>query len=70
MLRSELDRREPGAARDVQLKAAAWCEANGLPEAALSYADAAGDEDYAAALLTNLVMPLYSAARSRPSSGG
>ena len=63
MLRRELARREPGAARDVRLKAAAWCEANGLPESALSYADASGDEDYAAALLTNLVMPLYS---SRP----
>ena len=60
MLRRELARREPGAARDVRLKAAAWCEANGLPESALSYADASGDEDYAAALLTNLVMPLYS----------
>ena len=60
MLRRELARREPGAARDVRLKAAAWCEANGLPESALSYADASGDEDYAAALLSNLVMPLYS----------
>ncbi len=60
MLRSELDRREPGAARDMQRRAAAWCEANGLPEAALSYADAAGDEQHVAALVAEFIMPLYS----------
>ena len=60
MLRSELDRREPGAARELQLRAATWCEAHELHEAALSYANAAGDEDRIAALVARLIMPLYS----------
>jgi LuxR family transcriptional regulator, maltose regulon positive regulatory protein len=64
MLRSELERREPGAARDLQRKAAAWCEAHDRPEAALAYAEAAGDEDHVAALVAKLIMPLYSSGHS------
>ena len=60
MLRSELDRREPGAARDVQRKAAAWCETHDLPEAALAYADAACDEEHVVALAASQIALLYS----------
>ena len=63
MLRSELERREPGAARDVQRKAAAWCEAHDRPEAALAYADAAGDQEQVVALVGTLIVPLYSSGR-------
>jgi len=52
-LRAELERREPDLVAVLNWRAAAWCQANGAPEAAISYAHAAGDVD----LLARLVMP-------------
>jgi LuxR family maltose regulon positive regulatory protein len=59
LLRAELERREPALAHTLTLRAADWCEANGLPEAAVDYAMAAGDADRAARLVAELVLPVY-----------
>jgi LuxR family maltose regulon positive regulatory protein len=59
LLRAELERREPALAQELTLRAADWCEANGLPEAAVDYAMAAGDADRAARLVAELVLPVY-----------
>jgi LuxR family transcriptional regulator, maltose regulon positive regulatory protein len=59
LLRAELDRREPALVRELTLRAAKWCEANGLPEAAVEYAMAAGDADRAARLVVKLALPVY-----------
>src|SRR4029453_15483794 len=51
LLRAELERREPGKAGPLHARAAAWCEANGLPELAVDHAQAAGDADLVARLV-------------------
>ena len=50
LLLSDLTRREPEVAPELRRRAAQWCEENGQPEAALDYAQAAGDADHAARL--------------------
>lgn len=62
-LRRELDRIDPGAAQGLRLRAADWCEANGLPEDAMAYAVASDDTDRMARLLGALAFPLYRAGR-------
>ncbi|MFZ0756411.1 MAG: LuxR C-terminal-related transcriptional regulator [Trebonia sp.] len=57
MLLAELERLEPGLLPVLRRRAAAWCEANGLPEEALEYAMAAGDVDAAARLAQSLWVP-------------
>ncbi|MGB6615447.1 MAG: hypothetical protein WBE95_15305, partial [Trebonia sp.] len=57
MLLAELERLEPGLLPVLRRRAAAWCEANGLPEEALEYAMAAGDVDAAARLAQSLWLP-------------
>ena len=45
LLRSELEQREPGLAPELNRRAMAWCEANGMAEPALHYAHEAGETD-------------------------
>ena len=45
MLRHELERREPGTAPLLALRACDWCAGNGLPDGAIHYAQLAGDTD-------------------------
>jgi LuxR family transcriptional regulator, maltose regulon positive regulatory protein len=63
LLAAELDRREPELIGHLHARAAAWCEANGLPEMAVAHAQAAGDEDGVARLVTALGRPVYAAGR-------
>jgi LuxR family maltose regulon positive regulatory protein len=63
LLRAELGRREPELVPQLHLRAAAWCEANGLPETAIDHAQAAGDADRVARLVTSLAQPAYAAGR-------
>jgi LuxR family transcriptional regulator, maltose regulon positive regulatory protein len=61
LLRAELDRREPELVPELHDRAAAWCEANGLPETAIDHAQAAGDADRVARLVQKLAQPAYAA---------
>jgi LuxR family transcriptional regulator, maltose regulon positive regulatory protein len=63
LLRSELDRREPDLVPELHLRAARWCEANGLAETAIDHAQAAGDAERVAWLVASLVVPTYAAGR-------
>jgi LuxR family maltose regulon positive regulatory protein len=63
LLRAELSRREPELVPQLHLRAAAWSEANGLPEAAIDHAQAAGDTDRVARLVATLAQPAYAAGR-------
>jgi LuxR family maltose regulon positive regulatory protein len=63
LLRVELARREPELVDELVLRAAAWCEHHGLPEAAMDYALQAGDGDYAASLVMRLAPPVYHGGR-------
>ncbi|HEV8165420.1 MAG TPA: LuxR C-terminal-related transcriptional regulator, partial [Actinomycetota bacterium] len=63
LLLAELERREPELVPRLQARAAAWCEANGLPEAAIDYAQAAGDADRVARLVASLVFTTYVSGR-------
>ena len=63
LLRAELERREPGLIQQLHARAAAWCEANGLPETAIDHAQAAGDADRVARLVASLIQPTYAAGR-------
>ena len=63
LLRAKLDRGEPGAAGELLLRAAAWCEDNGLPEAAIEYAMQAGDTDRVARLVANAAFLMYRTGR-------
>ena len=61
----ELERREPELIQQLQARAAAWCEANGLPELAIDHAQAAGDADRAARLVESLAFPTYASGRAQ-----
>jgi LuxR family maltose regulon positive regulatory protein len=63
LLRSELERREPDAVAGLHRNAAAWCEANGRPEAALAHAQAAGDIDDVVRLVLELAQPVWASGR-------
>ncbi len=63
MLQAELERREPGLRAQLQLRAADWCEANGLLEEALGYVFEAGDLDRAAVLYEQLALPVFRSGR-------
>ena len=60
-LRAELEHREPTLVRQLNDRAAAWCESNDAPEAAISYARAAGDGARLARLVGRLALPTCSA---------
>jgi LuxR family maltose regulon positive regulatory protein len=63
LLRAELGRREPELVPQLHVRAAAWCEANGLPETAIDHAQAAGDTDRVARLVAMLTQPAYASGR-------
>jgi LuxR family transcriptional regulator, maltose regulon positive regulatory protein len=63
MLRAELDHREGDVVAELHSRAAAWCEANGLPEMAIDYAQAAGDADQVARLVATHLQAMYAAGR-------
>jgi LuxR family transcriptional regulator, maltose regulon positive regulatory protein len=65
LLGAELGRREPESIRQLQARAAAWCEANGLPELAIDHAQAAGDADRVARLVESLAFPTYASGRAQ-----
>jgi LuxR family maltose regulon positive regulatory protein len=61
VLRGELGRSEPKLVRVLNRRAAAWCQANGEPEAAIAYAHAAGDVELVARLVATRALPAWSA---------
>jgi len=63
LLHVELDRREPELVAQLHVRAALWCEANGLPESAIDHAQAAGDADRVARLVAGLARATYAAGR-------
>ena len=63
LLQSELRRRDPDLVQDLHYRAAAWYEANAMPEAAIEHAQAAGDYDRVARLLLELAQPVWAGGR-------
>ena len=63
LLRTELQRTEPDLVPVLNARAAAWCEANGLPETAIAYAQQAGDADTVARIFVNIVQPVWASGR-------
>jgi LuxR family transcriptional regulator, maltose regulon positive regulatory protein len=63
LLQTELRRREPELAADLHFRAAAWFEANAMPEAAIEHAQAAGDYDRVARLVLELQQPVWASGR-------
>jgi LuxR family transcriptional regulator, maltose regulon positive regulatory protein len=63
LLQAELRRREPGLVQDLHFRAAAWFEANAMPEAAIGHAQAAGDYDRVARLILELQQPVWASGR-------
>jgi LuxR family transcriptional regulator, maltose regulon positive regulatory protein len=63
LLQAELRRREPGLVLDLHFRAAAWFEANAMPEAAIGHAHAAGDYDRVARLILELQQPAWASGR-------
>ena len=63
LLRSELRRREPDLIQDLHFRAAAWFEANAMPETAIDHARAAGDYDRVARLILELQQPVWGSGR-------
>lgn len=59
MLRDELERREADAVPKLTARASAWFEASGDPDAAIHYAEAAGDRDRVAALVEAAAFRAY-----------
>ena len=63
LLQAELKRREPELVPQLHMRAAEWCEVNGLPETAIDHAQAAGDADRVARLVASLAQPIGAAGR-------
>jgi LuxR family maltose regulon positive regulatory protein len=63
LLRSELQRQEPGLVADLHFRAAAWSEANSMPEQAIDHAQAAGDYDRVARLILQLQQRVWASGR-------
>jgi LuxR family maltose regulon positive regulatory protein len=63
LLRAELDQREGAAVAQLHARAAAWCEANRLPEMAIDHAQAAGDTDQVARLVAGCSLAAYADGR-------
>jgi LuxR family transcriptional regulator, maltose regulon positive regulatory protein len=64
LLLGELMRHEPEAVPELHVRAAAWYEANGMPEAAIDHAQAAGDADTVARLVLVHMNPVWASGRS------
>jgi LuxR family maltose regulon positive regulatory protein len=65
LLLSELRQREPAMVSELHVRAAAWYEANGMPEVALDHAQSAGDADRVARLVLQLANPVWASGRSQ-----
>jgi LuxR family transcriptional regulator, maltose regulon positive regulatory protein len=65
LLGADLEPREPERIQQLHARAAAWCEANGLPELAIDHAQAAGDADRVARLVESLAFPAYASGRAQ-----
>jgi LuxR family maltose regulon positive regulatory protein len=65
LLGAEFGTRDPELIRQLQARAAAWCEANGLPELAIDHAQAARDADRVARLVESLAFPAYASGRAQ-----
>jgi LuxR family transcriptional regulator, maltose regulon positive regulatory protein len=63
LLRTELGQRESGVVAQLHSRAAGWCESNGLSEMAITHAQAAGDTDQVARLVTACTQPAYASGR-------
>ena len=63
LLRSELRRREPDLVQDLHFRAAAWFEANDMPETAIEHARSAGDYDRVARLILELQQRVWGSGR-------
>ena len=63
-LLAELERREPELLPELHRRAAAWSDANGAPEAAISHAHAAGETEFVAHLIAGLALPMCSSGRA------
>ena len=63
LLRSELARAEPDLVPPLLVRASEWCEANGQPEAAIRYAQEAGDVDRVARLFERSAHLAYQSGR-------
>jgi LuxR family transcriptional regulator, maltose regulon positive regulatory protein len=64
LLSTELGRREPELVPELHLRAAAWCEANGMPETAIEHAQAAGDADRVARVTLNVANAVWASGRA------
>ena len=63
LLRAELTRAEPDLVSRLLVRATDWCEANGQPEAAIGYAQEAGDVVRVARLVERWGQPVYQSGR-------
>jgi LuxR family transcriptional regulator, maltose regulon positive regulatory protein len=63
LLQAELRRREPDLVLDLNFRAAAWFEANAMPEAAIGHAQAAGDYDRVARLILEMQQRVWASGR-------
>jgi LuxR family transcriptional regulator, maltose regulon positive regulatory protein len=66
LLRAELDRTAPEREFALRARAIDWCEANGHPEDAIAYAQAAGDVDRVARLVGGCALGIYYGGRVAP----
>jgi LuxR family maltose regulon positive regulatory protein len=64
LLQAELHRREPDAETSLHTRAAEWFDANGLPEMAISHAQAAGDPDLVARVMGREMRVTYGLGRA------
>lgn len=63
-LQAELNRREPDAVTGLHASAAEWFDANDMPEMAISHAQAAGDVDLAARIMSRVLRVTYGQGRA------
>ncbi len=63
LLRFELGQREGELVAQLHSRAAAWCEANGIPDMAIDHAQAAGNADQVARLVATHLLPTYAGGR-------
>jgi LuxR family transcriptional regulator, maltose regulon positive regulatory protein len=63
LLQAELRRGDPDLILELHSRAAAWYEANGMPETAVEHAQAAGDAERVARLVLDLMHPVWASGR-------
>jgi LuxR family maltose regulon positive regulatory protein len=64
LLAAELLRREPDIVPELHLRAARWCEDNGLPESAIEHAQAAGDAAQVAHIVLTVASAVWASGRA------